>query len=184
MICSYLLNCFRSISTTTVIARENSKNSLKVIFTKKSSLKAAIFLCFDVFPLQPTQKFQVQAKISRIWPVFPDCLSVNYDYDWRYLHVCYILTWIYENSERNPIKYLPRKVYQYLLFFRCFRKILQISHQNLLSFLQICFTVCRCWDLAHRFQKVGQYNMYEPILVHCFISVFLYPLKIRHGTLG
>ena len=116
MICSDLLNCFRSISTTTVIARENSKNSLKVIFTKKSSLKAAIFLCFDVFPLQPTQKFQVQAKISRIWPVFPDCLSVNYDYDWRYLDVCYSLTWIYENSERNPIKYLPRKVYHYLLF--------------------------------------------------------------------
>ena len=46
-------------------------------------MKAAIFCCFDVYPVRPPQKFQVQAKISTKWPVFPDYLSASYDYDLR-----------------------------------------------------------------------------------------------------
>ena len=34
----------------------------------------------DVFPVWPLQKFQVQAKISTKRPVFPDYLSVSYDF--------------------------------------------------------------------------------------------------------
>ena len=36
------------------------------------------FRCFDVFPVRPSQKFQVQAKRSTIRPVFPDYLPVSY----------------------------------------------------------------------------------------------------------
>ena len=38
------------------------------------------FRCFDVFPIRPSQKFQVQAKIPKIRPLFPDNLSISYDY--------------------------------------------------------------------------------------------------------
>ena len=44
-------------------------------------MNTGIFRCFDVFSVRPPQKFQVQAKISTIRPVFPDYLSVSYDYD-------------------------------------------------------------------------------------------------------
>ena len=44
-------------------------------------MKVAIFRCFNVFSVRPPQKFQVQAKISTIRPVFPDDLSAFYDYD-------------------------------------------------------------------------------------------------------
>ena len=42
--------------------------------------KAIIFRCFDVSPVRPPQIFQVQPKISTVRPVFPDYLSVSYDY--------------------------------------------------------------------------------------------------------
>ena len=35
---------------------------------------------FDVFPVGPPQKFQVQDKIPIIRSLFPDYLSVSYDY--------------------------------------------------------------------------------------------------------
>ena len=40
-----------------------------------------IFCWFDVFPVPPPQKFQIQAKMSTKRPVFPDHLSVSYDQD-------------------------------------------------------------------------------------------------------
>ena len=42
--------------------------------------KATIFRCFDVSSVRPPQIFQVQAKISTVRPVFPNYLSVSYDY--------------------------------------------------------------------------------------------------------
>ena len=42
--------------------------------------KATIFRCFDLFSVRPPQIFQVQAKTSTIQPIFPDYLSVSYDY--------------------------------------------------------------------------------------------------------
>ena len=77
-----LRNCLRSVGTIVAIT-ERGKNSLKVIFTTKffvETVKAAIFRCCDVFLVQPPQDFQVQAQILIIRPVFPDCLSVSYDY--------------------------------------------------------------------------------------------------------
>ena len=68
--CSDLLNYVRSLGTT-------------VIFTEQFLTKATIFCCFDVFCVQPPQVFQVQMKISTIRPVFPDYLSVFYDYGLR-----------------------------------------------------------------------------------------------------
>ena len=56
-----------------------AKNILKVIFTKQLLTKVTIFRCFDVCSVRPPQVFQVQAKISTVWPVFPDYLSVSYD---------------------------------------------------------------------------------------------------------
>ena len=44
-------------------------------------MKATIFRCFDLFPVRPPQKFQVQAKITTMQPVLSDYLSVSYDYD-------------------------------------------------------------------------------------------------------
>ena len=44
-------------------------------------MKAAIFRCFDFFPVWPPQKFQVHAKITTMQAMFPDYLSVSYDYD-------------------------------------------------------------------------------------------------------
>ena len=38
------------------------------------------FCCFDVFLVRPPQKFQVQAKIPIIRPLFPDYISISYDY--------------------------------------------------------------------------------------------------------
>ena len=62
-----------------VIATESGWNSLKVIFTEQFLAKVAIFRCFDVCSVRPPQIFQVQAKISTVWPVFPDYISVLYD---------------------------------------------------------------------------------------------------------
>ena len=52
-----------------------SKSSKKKIHTAGSN-----FRCFDVFSVWLPQKFQVQEKISTIPTMFPDCLSVSYDY--------------------------------------------------------------------------------------------------------
>ena len=38
------------------------------------------FRSFDVFPVRPARKFQVQAKRPTLRPLFPDRLSVSYDY--------------------------------------------------------------------------------------------------------
>ena len=42
--------------------------------------KANIYRCFNVFSLWAPQIFQVQAKISKIWPAFSGSLSASYDY--------------------------------------------------------------------------------------------------------
>ena len=63
-----------------VITTESDYNSLKVIFTGPFLAKVAIFRCFDVCSVLPTQIFKVQAKLSTVRPVFPDYLSVSYDY--------------------------------------------------------------------------------------------------------
>ena len=79
MICSDLLNCLRSVGTM-VITTEVDKITSKSFSIRNSSLKAAIFRCFDLFPVRPSQKFQVQAKISTIRSVFPDYFSVSFNY--------------------------------------------------------------------------------------------------------
>ena len=66
-----------------VITRESGQNSLKVIFTEQFLAKVAIFRCFDVCSVWPPQIFQVQAKISTVRSVFPDYLSVSYDYGYH-----------------------------------------------------------------------------------------------------
>ena len=64
-----------------VITIENVKNSLEVIFTEKFLTEVALFCCFDVCSVQPHLIFKVEAKISTVPSVFPDYLSVFYDYD-------------------------------------------------------------------------------------------------------
>ena len=63
-----------------VITTESGKNNLKVICTKQFLPKVTIFRCFDVCCVRPPQIFQVQAKVSAVQHVLPDCLSVFYDY--------------------------------------------------------------------------------------------------------
>ena len=75
-----------------------------LIFTKKffiETVKAAIFPCFDVFPVRPPQK--VQAKISTKRPVFPDYLSVSYDY----VNMKVSASWYYrfDGSGQTCLKY-------------------------------------------------------------------------------
>ena len=60
---------------------ESGLSSLKVIFTEQFPAKVTIFRCFDVCSVLPPQIIQVQAKISTVRPMFPDYLSVSYDYD-------------------------------------------------------------------------------------------------------
>ena len=62
LICSDLLNC------------------LKVIFTKHFRTKVTICHCFHACYVWPPQIFKVQAKTSTVRPVFPDYLSISYDY--------------------------------------------------------------------------------------------------------
>ena len=70
--------------------------SLKVIFTEYLLAKVAIFCCFDVCSVWPPQIFQVQAKISTVRPVFPDYLSVSYNYGDIYIYIyIYINIYIY-----------------------------------------------------------------------------------------
>ena len=77
--CSDLFNCLES-TCTVAIRTTNSLSSIQVIFTKKIFIVSSHFHCFDAFPVRPTQKFQVQAKIQRTRPVFPNYLSVSCDY--------------------------------------------------------------------------------------------------------
>ena len=42
-----------------------------------------MFCCFDVCFIRPPQTFLVQVKIPTVRPVFPDYLSVSYDYEIR-----------------------------------------------------------------------------------------------------
>ena len=57
------------------MAKAASKSSPQ----RKYTMQAAIFFCFDVFPVRSPQKFKVQAKIPTIRPVFPDYLPTSYD---------------------------------------------------------------------------------------------------------
>ena len=57
-------------------------NSLKIFFTKQLLTKSTISRCFHVYSVQPPQIFQVQVKISTVQPMFPDYLTVCYDYGW------------------------------------------------------------------------------------------------------
>ena len=59
---SDLYNCLRSLCTVAV-GTENEKK-------KENPHYKQPFCCFDVFPVRPPQKFQVQAKIPTIRPVF------------------------------------------------------------------------------------------------------------------
>ena len=68
--CSDLLNCLRTLGTMVITIKSGS-----------SSLKVTILYCFDVCSVQPPKIFQVLAKVSTEQPVFPDYLSVSYDYD-------------------------------------------------------------------------------------------------------
>ena len=63
-----------------VITTEVDKTTSKSFSIRNFSLKAAIFRFFDLFTVRPSQKFQVQAKISTIRSVFPDYLSVSFNY--------------------------------------------------------------------------------------------------------
>ena len=63
-----------------MVIKTESGYTLKVIFTEQFLAKVAIFRCFDVCSVRPPQIFQVQAKVSTVRLVFPDYLSVSYDY--------------------------------------------------------------------------------------------------------
>ena len=75
------------------------------------------FRCFDVFPVRPPQKFQVQAKIPTIRPLFPDYLSVSYDYAVK-LQTCvtnkfvYYLSSIKDDVGTIPIYFLLNFSYE------------------------------------------------------------------------
>ena len=86
LICSDLLDCLRSVGTM-VITTESSWNSLKIIFTKQSFTKVTIFCYFDVCSVRPPKIFHIQGKISTVQSVFPDYLSLSYDYDisWNFM---------------------------------------------------------------------------------------------------
>ena len=84
LLISNLLNCLRSNGTI-----HNNRNWLKQPqshITNQFLTKATIFCSFDVFSARPRQIFQVHTKISTMRPVFPDFLSVSYDYGTRNLN--------------------------------------------------------------------------------------------------
>ena len=71
------MNCLRSVLT---IAKLVAKIASKPFSLTNSWQKPPIFRCFDVFSVRSLEIFQVQAKLSTIRPVFPDYLSISYDY--------------------------------------------------------------------------------------------------------
>ena len=74
-----ILNFLRSLATM-VITTESGQNSLKVIFTEQFLAKVAIFRCFDVCSVWPPQ-ISTSSENINIRPVFPDYLSISYDYE-------------------------------------------------------------------------------------------------------
>lgn len=68
---SHLLKCFRTVCII-AIRTKNSQNSISVI-SKGNPLSKQYF---DVFPVRPPQKFQVQPKICTMWRLFPEYLTV------------------------------------------------------------------------------------------------------------
>ena len=72
LICSNFRNFPRSLGT--------NMKWLKQALTEQFLTKVAVFRCFYVCYARPPQVFQVQAKISTLRPVFPDYLSISYDY--------------------------------------------------------------------------------------------------------
>ena len=86
--CSVLVLIFwtaRNIPTI-VITTEIDLKSLKVIFNKPFVTIATLFCCLYIFSVRLPQIFQVEGKIStNTTCVFPDHLSVFYDYGARNL---------------------------------------------------------------------------------------------------
>ena len=72
-----------TIHITTFTTTESGWNSLKVIFIKKFFTESSHFLVFWCIPCTATP-VSISSEMSTIWPVFPDCLSVSYDYDSTY----------------------------------------------------------------------------------------------------
>ena len=72
IICGDLHNCLTSLCTVAI----RTENEIE----KENSHCKQPFCCFDVFLVRPPQKFQVHDKIPTIRPLFPDYLSVSYDY--------------------------------------------------------------------------------------------------------
>ena len=50
-----------------------------------SSQKSPFFARLDECSVRPAQIFRVQAKMSTVPPVFPDYISISYDYELRQL---------------------------------------------------------------------------------------------------
>ena len=71
--CSDVLKGLRSVFTAFKTTK-SIQNSLKAFSLRSSSLKADIFCYFYVFAVRPPQKLTTKR------PVFPDYLSVSYDY--------------------------------------------------------------------------------------------------------
>ena len=60
-ICSYFLNCLKSICTIVIKTQRSSSKSFPL---RKFSLKAAVFCCFGLFLVQRPQNFQVQEYVN------------------------------------------------------------------------------------------------------------------------
>ena len=84
------------------------------------------FHCFDVFPVWPPQKFQVQIKVPTIWPVFPDYIYVFNDYAVK-LQTCvtnevvYYLSSIKDFQKNTETLFRDRystKIYEALYIFK------------------------------------------------------------------
>ena len=69
-------------SVKNVIIKQVNYESFSSLYkhSHKKRKEVAIFRCFDVCSVRPSQIFKVQTKISTVRPVFRDYLSVSYDY--------------------------------------------------------------------------------------------------------
>ena len=76
LICCKYENC-NAQGAFVIIFFVYSDETASVISTKKIHTLSSHFSYFDVFPVRAPQKCQVQARISKLWPVFPDYLSVS-----------------------------------------------------------------------------------------------------------
>ena len=84
------------------------------MYTEHFLAKVTIFCCFDVSSVWPPQIFQVQAKISTVRPVFPDYLSISYDYDYIEL-LC--RTYEKKNSNLNFMSSIDFQASEILILF-------------------------------------------------------------------